>query len=312
MRSHIVISVFTLAAQVYAEESADKLLDRLSTQKSEAGSHDSTELENTMLAKPGDLTISRGSPTANLAKTAPGLMKQPRSAQSAAARAFSHWAPDIPHPNSYKHWTPDIPQGKDIIGHSTQKVGPARTRGAVATRAHWTDKENNFHYGHVDVAYDELPAEDVEQMRNNGWIILDVRHPEQVEKAAIDGAVEVPLYVVKNDMKSPMGIYQEMVSFGLGGWWMGGRPMKENQDFVKQVQQKLGRGNKGIIVVCQTGLRSKQAVKELHLAGYPKLALLKGGLNTVRHNELPCAEEGCRLDLAGSGNVAGMLGWHAN
>jgi len=181
--------------------------------------------------------------------------------------------------------------------------------GDVVTRA--KDPEHQFHYKQLDFKYEEVPPAEVQQLIDQGWVLLDVREPTQVERAAIRGADQVPLYVLKNDF-SPYGIYQEMASFGMGGWWMGGRPMKENHNFVREVESKIGKGAPGIIAVCQSGLRSKQALKELHLAGYPRLALVKGGLNRVRHNELPCEVEGCRLDLAGSGNVAGALQWHVH
>jgi len=183
-----------------------------------------------------------------------------------------------------------------------------KMRGAPVTRA---NDEYQFHYKPLDFSYQEVPPTEVQQLIDQGWVLLDVREPTQIERAAIRGADQVPLYVLKNDF-SPYGLYQEMASFGMGGWWMGGRPMKENHDFVREVESKIGKGAPGIIAVCQGGLRSKQALKELHLAGYPRLAMVKGGLNMVRHQELPCEVEGCRLDLAGSGNVAGMLQWHAN
>merc|ERR1719321_448987 len=192
-----------------------------------------------------------------------------------------------------------------IHGAALSPLAP-KTRGAVVPRGHWADKDNIFTYEDVKFPYETVKPSEVMDKLKQGWTILDVRQPEQIERAQIHDAVEVPIYVTKNDM-SPIGIYQEAVSFGLGGWWMGGRPMKENDDFVSQVQKNVGKSAPGIIAVCQSGLRSKQALKELHMAGYPHLALVKGGLNAVRHNELPCAEEGCRLDLAGSGNIAGML-----
>jgi rhodanese-related sulfurtransferase len=183
-------------------------------------------------------------------------------------------------------------------------------RGAVVPRGHFANKDLTFNYKNINFPYEEVQPEDVRKMLKEGWIILDVREELQVERAKMQGAVEVPLYVLKNEM-SPMGIYQEMISFGLGGWWMGGRPMKENHDFVSQVERRLNKNSK-ILAVCQGGLRAKQALKELHLAGFKNLAMVKGGLKMVRNDEIPCDEEGCRLDLAGSGNVAGMLGWHVN
>jgi rhodanese-related sulfurtransferase len=195
------------------------------------------------------------------------------------------------------------------VPHGTPFGLTPKIRGAVVTRA--KDPEYQFHYKPLDFNYEEVPPAEVQQMIDQGWVLLDVREPDQVERAAIRGADEVPLYVLKNDF-SPFGIYQELASFGMGGWWMGGRPMKENHNFVREVESKIGKGAPGIIAVCQSGLRSKQALKELHLAGYSRLALVKGGLNRVRHNELPCEVEGCRLDLAGSGNVAGVLQWHVH
>merc|ERR1719321_973333 len=189
-------------------------------------------------------------------------------------------------------------------------------RGAVVPQAFSFGKqaakepEHTFHYGPVDFDYEEVPPTQVAELQAKGWVLLDVREEAQFERAAIRDADHVPLYVLKND-KSLWGLYQESLAWGLGGWWMGGRPMKENKDFVQEVQKKIGKQAPGIIAVCQSGLRSKQALKELHFAGYPNLKMVKGGLNMVRHNELPCEEEGCRLDLAGSGNVAGMLAWHS-
>merc|ERR1719321_1260391 len=160
-----------------------------------------------------------------------------------------------------------------IHGAALSPLAP-KTRGAVVPRGHWADKDNIFTYEDVKFPYETVKPSEVMDKLKQGWTILDVRQPEQIERAQIHDAVEVPIYVTKNDM-SPIGIYQEAVSFGLGGWWMGGRPMKENNDFVDQVQKNVGKSAPGIIAVCQTGLRSKQALKELHMAGYPHLALVK-------------------------------------
>lgn len=194
-----------------------------------------------------------------------------------------------------------------------------RSRGAVAVpRAHFVDKDITFNYkSDVDFAYDEIPASDLQDMLDKGWVLLDVRNAEQVARAKVQGAVEVPAYVVSNDT-SPFGLYQEAIAFGLGGWWAGTRAMKENPDFVPQVMQATAfkAPFPGIIAGCQTGLRSKQALKQLHLAGFkPRLALIKGGFDRVKSGEL-CSQDECivpqgaKIQLAGSGNIAGMLGWH--
>jgi len=274
--------LMAFAAMANATESADTLVDLLVDR---SFANDDTELDNTVLAKVGNMRMA----TPSAAKV-PSLAKPMGSTRS--ANTFSQQLPQI--------------RGAAFIPSAVQK-----SRGAVVPQAHWADKEITFNYENIKFPYEEVKPEEVENMLKQGWILLDVRQHEQVERAQIHNAVEVPLFVLKNDLQSPMGIYQEMVAYGLGGWWMGGRPMKENQNFVRNVQKTLGKNAK-ILAVCQTGLRSKQALKELHLAGFKNLALVKGGLNAVRNNEIPCEEEGCRLDLAGSGSLAGMIGWRAN
>jgi len=285
MHSSFAILLMTFAAMANATDSVDTFVDRLLDRSFANGD---TELDNTVLGK-GAMRMA----TPSAAKV-PSLAKPLGSTRSA---------------NTFAQQLPQI-RGAAFIPSAVQK-----SRGAVVPQAHWTEKEISFNYENIQFPYEEVKPSEVMQMLKEGWILLDVRQQEQVERAQIHSAVEVPLYVLKDDMQSPMGIYQEMVAFGLGGWWMGGRPMKENQNFVRAVWRRLGKNakrNAKILVVCQTGLRSKQALKELHLAGFQNLALVKGGLNAVRNNEIPCEEEGCRLDMAGSGSLAGMIGWRAN
>lgn len=220
-----------------------------------------------------------------------------------------------------------IPRALPRIPHGTALANPMkiswtqsglgcdidpRTQRPVVAKGHFTDCELKFHYEPVKFDYKDIKAKDIAQLVNEGWTLLDVRAPEQIARAQVKGAVEVPLYVLKNDF-GPLGIYQELSAFSMGGWWNGGRPMKENWDFVKQVKEKISPLSPGIIVACQTGLRSKQAMKELHLAGYPRLASLEGGFHKVKRGDLECADdEECELSLANSGNVAGMLGWKSS
>lgn len=212
---------------------------------------------------------------------------------------------------------PRIPHGTTPANHMLSKSGlgcviDPRSQRPVITKGHFTDCEVKFHYDPVKFDYKNIKAKDVADLVNEGWTLLDVRAPEQIARATVKGAVQVPLYVLKNDF-GPLGIYQEMVAFGFGGWWNGGRPMKENWDFVKQVKEKISPLSPGIIVACQSGLRAKQAMKELHLAGFSKLATLEGGFNNLKPGQLPCADdEECDLHLANSGNVAGMLRWRSS
>lgn len=282
MRSSFAILLITFATVANAKEPTDTLFDRLVDRSFAKGD---TELDNTVLGKG---TMRMATPSA--AKV-PRLTTPLGNTRSANTMSFSQQLPQI--------------RGAAFIPSAPN------TRSAVVPGAHWADQDIKFNYQNIQFPYEIVKPSEVTQMLKEGWVLLDVRQQEQVERAQIHGAVEVPLFVLKNDFQSPLGIYQEMVAWGLGGWWMGGRPMKENQNFVRGVEHRIGKNAK-ILAVCQTGLRSKQALKELHLAGFKNLALVKGGLNAVRNNEIACEEEGCRLDLAGSGNLAGMLGWHAN
>eukprot|EP00746_Dinoflagellata_sp_MGD_P155045 gnl/MRDRNA2_/MRDRNA2_85172_c0_seq1.p1 gnl/MRDRNA2_/MRDRNA2_85172_c0~~gnl/MRDRNA2_/MRDRNA2_85172_c0_seq1.p1 ORF type:complete len:280 (-),score=57.35 gnl/MRDRNA2_/MRDRNA2_85172_c0_seq1:342-1181(-) len=279
MQSFAILLV-TFAAMANAKESTDTLMDRLVDRSFAKGE---TELDNTVLGK--------------------GTM---RMAASSAAKVPILTKP-LGNTRSANTFSPQLPQ----IRGAAFIPSALKNRGAIISRGHWADKEVSFNYKDIKFQYETIKPSEVMDMLKQGWTLLDVRQPEQVERAEIHGAVEVPLFVLKDDFSSPIGIYQEMVAFGLGGWWMGGRPMKENKNFVRAVEHRIGKNAK-ILAVCQSGLRSKQALKELHLAGFKNLALVKGGLNAVRNNEIPCEEEGCRLDLAGSGSLAGMLGWHAN
>lgn len=177
--------------------------------------------------------------------------------------------------------------------------------------------ENTFTYADVKFDCETIKPSQLQDMLKEGWLLLDVRPPEQVARAKVQGSLEVPVYILKEDY-SPYGLYQEAAAWGLGGWWMGGRPMKENKDFASQVMEKVSKDTPGIIAACQSGLRARQAVKELYLAGFKgKLAVMDGGYDRAKPGELCGDDESCivpngaKLHLAGSGNVAGFLGWRA-
>lgn len=187
--------------------------------------------------------------------------------------------------------------------------GLPRSQSSVATKAHFTDKEVKFYYGDVDFPYKEVKSSEVAQMMEDGWLLLDVRDPQELERAAVKGAIEVPSYLRKNDFASLYGIYQEMVCFGLGGWWSGLRPMKENYDFIRQVEEKIPK-NARILVLCHTGLRSKLMMKQLYLAGYKDMAWVQGGFSQFKKGEIQTVKDGVNVRMAASGSLAGAMGWH--
>jgi hypothetical protein len=72
-------------------------------------------------------------------------------------------------------------------------------------------------------------------------------------QAGVQGATEVPVYVVDEDM-SPALLLKKASNLGLGGWWLGGTHMKPNKGFIGAVQQKVPKDAQ-LIVSCQKGLR---------------------------------------------------------
>lgn len=139
-----------------------------------------------------------------------------------------------------------------------------------------------------------------------GWVLLDVRPPNEVEKAGVAGAVNVPLYVPES-WDSVGNLIKHSTAIGMGGWWLGGVHMKPNQSFMAEVQDKVPKDAK-VIVACQKGLRSLAAAEQLSRAGYSTLAWVNGGLDTAGKKDLPLtgADD---LRYAGIGGLSEMLGW---
>jgi rhodanese-related sulfurtransferase len=69
-----------------------------------------------------------------------------------------------------------------------------------------------------------------------GWVLLDVRPPNEVARVSIEGAVAVPLFLpeTRNDVASLM---KRASTWGTGGWWLGGTHMIPNPDFMAEVRR---------------------------------------------------------------------------
>ncbi len=76
--------------------------------------------------------------------------------------------------------------------------------------------------------------------------LLDVRSPQEYKEGHLNGAVNIPLYELEACCDC-----------------------------------KLNKKNEPIIVYCQSGTRSKKAIKILKNYGYSNLYHLKGGLNEI-------------------------------
>ena len=149
-------------------------------------------------------------------------------------------------------------------------------------------------------------AAEVGNLLEKGWVVLDVRPPNEVDKGKIDGAVQVPLFVVDDDT-SPGGLLKQMSAFGMGGWWLGNRHMKLNTKFMGMVRKGIPT-DANVIVACQKGLRSLSACEQLAKNGYAKVAWVTGGLDTAEPGDLPVAG-GKDIRFAGNGGVSNLVGW---
>ncbi|PSC76673.1 H(+) hexose cotransporter 2 [Micractinium conductrix] len=151
-----------------------------------------------------------------------------------------------------------------------------------------------------------VTAKQAGEMIKEGWTVLDVRPPNEIEQAKLLGAVEVPLFVADDDM-SPAGLLKKWSNFGMGGWWLGGTHMKPNVAFMSEVQASIPK-DANVIVACQKGLRSLAACEQLSRAGYGPLAWINGGYDTATPGDLP-TKDGVDIRLGGVGGLSGLLGW---
>jgi len=151
-----------------------------------------------------------------------------------------------------------------------------------------------------------ITAKGAGNLIKEGWTVLDVRPPSEIKTAAINDAVEVPLFIADESL-NPGSLLKQMSAFGMGGWWLGGTHMEPNKNFMREVQQKIPKDAK-LVVTCQKGLRSLAACEQLSKAGYQTLAWINGGLDTAKPGEMPSKGDK-DLRLAGIGGVSAMLGW---
>lgn len=81
----------------------------------------------------------------------------------------------------------------------------------------------------------------LQQIIQEGAILIDVRSPQEYKEEHINGAINIPLYEIK-----------------------------------KQIKTKIPEPTQKIIVYCDKGGRSKKAQKELKKLGYQKIYNLYG------------------------------------
>eukprot|EP00879_Flechtneria_rotunda_P000980 GHRR01001114.1.p1 GENE.GHRR01001114.1~~GHRR01001114.1.p1 ORF type:complete len:330 (+),score=116.40 GHRR01001114.1:142-990(+) len=172
-------------------------------------------------------------------------------------------------------------------------------RSASTDAARWTQQVQN---GNVS----SISTKAAGEMMQQGWVLLDVRPPGEVNKVAVTAAVDVPLYV-EDPSNSPASLLKKAATIGTGGWWVGGTHMIPNNSFLAQVQSQIPK-EASIVIGCQKGLRSLAAAEQLSRAGYTKLAWINGGFDTARPGDLPTANDK-DLRFAGIGGLSELLGW---
>eukprot|EP00878_Enallax_costatus_P009789 GHUV01010222.1.p1 GENE.GHUV01010222.1~~GHUV01010222.1.p1 ORF type:complete len:181 (+),score=49.42 GHUV01010222.1:69-545(+) len=72
------------------------------------------------------------------------------------------------------------------------------------------------------------------EMMAEGWVLLDVRPPGEVDKVGVKGAVSVPLYV-EDPSNGLSSLIKKMATISTGGWWLGGTHMIPNNNFLAEV-----------------------------------------------------------------------------
>jgi rhodanese-related sulfurtransferase len=117
----------------------------------------------------------------------------------------------------------------------------------------------------------EVEAKEWRALESAGWVLLDVRRAEEVSRAAVKSSVCVPLFEVDDD-RSLFGLLKQWADLGTGGWWHGTAHTKANANFLPEVQAAVPTAAPGMLVACQTGMRSLAASDQLHRAGYTNVA----------------------------------------
>lgn len=73
-----------------------------------------------------------------------------------------------------------------------------------------------------------------------GWRHLDVRPAYERERAHVEGSLHVPLFV-EDESSDPVSLVKKAVTFGYGGWWMGNKLTRRNNQFMEQAAEALVR-----------------------------------------------------------------------
>ncbi|XVE96069.1 hypothetical protein REPUB_Repub02eG0189600 [Reevesia pubescens] len=113
-----------------------------------------------------------------------------------------------------------------------------------------------------------------------GYAVLDVRDKSQFDRAHIKSCYHVPLFIENKD-NDPGTIIKRTVHNNFSGLFFGLPFTKLNPEFVQSVKSQFSPESK-LLLVCQEGLRSAAAAKQLELAGFQNITCITSGLQTVK------------------------------
>ncbi|GKV25793.1 hypothetical protein SLEP1_g35185 [Rubroshorea leprosula] len=113
----------------------------------------------------------------------------------------------------------------------------------------------------------------------DGYAIVDVRDKSQFERAHIKSCYHVPLFIENQD--NDFGtVIKRTVHNNFAGLLFGLLFTKPNPNFLQSVRSQFSPESK-LLIVCQEGLRSAAAAKELEQAGFQNIACITSGLQSV-------------------------------
>lgn len=98
------------------------------------------------------------------------------------------------------------------------------------------------------------PNDAASTLRNEGFLLLDVRPVWEREKARVEGSLHVPLFVEDKDM-GPITLLKKWVHFGYIGLWTGQYFTTINEHFLSQVEALAPDKGAKLLVACGEGLR---------------------------------------------------------
>lgn len=64
----------------------------------------------------------------------------------------------------------------------------------------------------------------------------------------------MPLFI-EDDDTSPITLLKRQIQFGFGGWWLGQKLTKENENFLEDVSLLVPSKDAPLLVACGEGLR---------------------------------------------------------